>query len=160
MGRSEKRGKRKSKSKRRSRPGRQMRKMAESLGKRIQDDLGRKVVFTPSKDGVKMSEVLEAFIQPYLEAAPTQEDVRKLMTIASMAWNISLLPEERRAGAIEQALSDMSLQAREKVRFLLDYFIQRKEQNFAEFRRAVLGFEVRETKDGFYLVVASTPENV
>jgi hypothetical protein len=54
---------------------------------------GQKLVIAPS-GRVKMSEVLEDFVEPYMDLADTEEAFHKLLTLAIMAWNASFLSEE------------------------------------------------------------------
>src|SRR4051812_46828121 len=56
---------------------------------------GSKVVYEPA-GREKMSEVLEDFIEPYRDMADGENALRKLLTLALLAWNAALLPEDRR----------------------------------------------------------------
>ncbi len=46
----------------------------------------------------RMSEVLEAFVEPYLGLASTDNGQRALLEIASLAWNAAILPEDKLVG--------------------------------------------------------------
>lgn len=151
------------KSKRKGRSGsRQKRaRRPRTLAQRIQDRLNVKgVVIARPPDDVKMSEVLEAFIQPYLEFATTEESFKRLVATAALAWNASLLPKEKRTEMIDQTLETLPAEVREDGKQVVMDLIQRKEMYFAKFRRAILDFEVRSTKDRFHLTVVSTIEDV
>ena len=64
---------------------------------------GHKLVIA-STGQMKMSDVLERFIEPYMGSPDTLEDHRKLLTIATMAWNASLLPEEEQTKMVEEMI--------------------------------------------------------
>ena len=67
----------------------------QDFRQRLEKDLlqGHEVVVEPS--GVaKMSEVLEAFVAPYLPLADTEDATRKLLMLAVVAWNASFLTEK------------------------------------------------------------------
>jgi hypothetical protein len=50
----------------------------------------------------RMSEVLEAFIEPYLGLADTDNGQRVLLEIASLAWNAAILPENERQAMLDE----------------------------------------------------------
>ncbi len=150
----------KSKHKARSRSGQKRPREFEGLQQKLQAKLGVRVRFTSSSDGVKMSEVLEKFVEPYLKFAETEESFRKLIMIAVVAWNASLLPKESQEEMIDSVLEALPPEVRAECKAIVKELMKRKSRYFAEFRRAVIGFEVRDTGKGFHLEVASTPENV
>jgi hypothetical protein len=63
---------------------------------------GQQVVFKSS--GEKMSEVLEEFIEPYVESATTPEAYDKLIALAIIAWNAALLEETERQNLITRSI--------------------------------------------------------
>ena len=136
-------------------------KATEEMGKRLRDKLeGKEVIFIESADGVKMSEVLEAFIAPYIEFAETEESFEKLVTIAVIAWNTSLLPRSAQTKAINDLLTSLPPETQADARSILKDLMQQKREYFGKIRRAIIDFEVTDTRDGFHLTVASTPENI
>ncbi len=133
----------------------------EVLQKKLRDRMGGKeVVIVDSADGVKMSEVLEAFIAPYMEFTETEENFRKLVTIAVVAWNTSLLPRNEQTKAVNELLQSLPPEAQADAKSIVRELMRRKKRYFGKIRRAIIDFEVADTKDGFHLMVASTPENV
>ena len=129
--------------------------------KRLSDQLdGKEVVIVESTDGVKMSEVLEAFIAPYMEFAETEESFEKLVMIAVIAWNTSLLPRSAQTKAIDDLLTSLPPETQADAKSIVRDLIRRKRKYFGKIRRAIIDFEVIDTRDGFHLTVASTPENI
>lgn len=126
--------------------------------------LGRKAAFlTEPPDGIKMSEVLEAFVEPYLDLANTFDELRLLFLTAILAWNIALLPEDRQQAAIEdlvekgvRAEDEEAEEARADLRSVLNELIARKELFFAEYNRFIVDFRLMDTGDRYYLTVLSS----
>ena len=58
---------------------------------------------------------------------------------------------------LDDGLATLPPEARAGLKALVEEMIKRKDQHFSEIRRAVVDFEVRTTKNGFYLSVASSP---
>lgn len=133
----------------------------EQMSARLRDQLGGKeVVFIESADGVKMSEVLEAFIAPYMEFAETEESFKKLVMIAVIAWNATLLPRNAQTKAIDDVLTSLPPETQADARSIVRDLMRRKRIHFGKIRRAIIDFEIIDTKEGFHLTVASTPENI
>jgi hypothetical protein len=135
--------------------------VTEKMEKRLSDTLdGKEVIIIESPDRVKMSEVLEAFIAPYMEFAETEESFKKLVTIAVIAWNTSLLPRSAQTKAINDLLTSLPPETQADAKSIVKDLIRRKRIHFGKIRRAIIDFEIIDTRDGFHLTVASTPENI
>jgi hypothetical protein len=120
---------------------------------------GSKVVYEPA-GREKMSDVLEDFIEPYRDMADTEDAFRKLLTLALLAWNAALLPEDRRRAMIDETLgagfSRASGADRSQAREFVEVMVRRKEEHFAANQRAIISFELTDTGDDYHLSVAST----
>jgi len=129
----------------------------ESLKDRVRKKFSvQQILEDGTQDGIKMSAVLEAFVAPYLDVAPTKEDFNKLLAIAIVAWNMSLLPESDRKKHIEKALNNFPKETRGDGREILKDLIERKEQFFSEYRRFIMDYELTEAGMGYDLTVVST----
>jgi len=119
---------------------------------------GQRVVFKSS--GEKMSEVLEEFIEPYIESATTPEAYHKLIALAIIAWNAALLEETERQNLITQSTEAILAKAGEEwkkdLQDILAMFIERKQRYFANNRRYILNYHLSETEKGYHLAVIST----
>jgi hypothetical protein len=120
---------------------------------------GRKLVASPP--GVeKMSDVLEDFIEPYMDSVEGEDAYRKLLTLATLAWNAALLPEDRRKDMIDDVLSKgLPLGSDELgagLRSIVEAMIERKEAHFSSNRRAIISFELQDRGEDYHLTVAST----
>ena len=122
-----------------------------------------KIMLEP-KGQTKMSKVLEAFVEPYLELADTEHGKAMLFHLAVVAWNAALLPEEKRQTMIDEVLKEGAKQIPKKgqrdLKLLLAAMIQRKLSHFAENRRYIVSIELTEMGQDYYLSVASTPDNL
>ena len=109
--------------------------------------------------GVKMSEVLEDFVEPLADEVEGLEAYRRLLCLAQIAWNAALHGEPYRGDMVNELLSAALPGATAEVlsfgRSIVESLIARKEQHFADLRRPIIGFEVFDTGDGWHLNVAS-----
>ena len=117
------------------------------------------VVIEPAGQ-VKMSEVLEQFVEPFLEFARTAEEHRKLFTLAALAWNVALLPpgdgEKMIAEVLNASLAAAGEQVTAEARDIVDMLVVRKRLLFANNTRQIVNIEITKTAHGFHLAVAST----
>lgn len=130
---------------------------AQILSKRIKRRFpDQKLVMGGAPDGVKMSDVLEAFVEPYRELVDTKDAFYKLLTIAIVAWNAALLPAQKRMTHVENILQVLPESARSDGIEIVKELIERKERYFSENKRMILDCEVEETEKGYHLFVIST----
>jgi len=120
---------------------------------------GMKLVVAPS-GSVKMSKVLEDFVEPYMGSVDTEQAYRRLLTLAVMAWNTSFLPEEERQEMIdrvlEAAIPSGDDELRAGLKGIVNMLIARKRAYFSEYTRHIIDFEVTDTGEEYHLTVAST----
>jgi hypothetical protein len=154
---------RKKKKRRPRSKGQQQRGRLQDLKQRLEKDLlqGREVVVEPS--GVaKMSEVLEAFVAPYLPLADTEEATQKLFALAVVAWNASFLAEEEQRemvdGITSQVMSAATREDKQDFRELVSTLVERKRTHFSEYTRKIIHFELTDTGRDYHLSVVSTME--
>lgn len=153
----------KSKKTRRRRERKHKQKRFEGLTKKLEQGPfhGEKIVIEPSGE-VKMSEVLTDFVEPYIEFTDTEEDYRKLLTLAVMAWNASFLPEKEQQDMIDRILDKGiptgSEELKAGLKEIVSELIMRKKVYFLEYTRRIIDFEVTDTGTGYHLAVASTLE--
>ena len=108
----------------------------------------------------RMSEVLEGFVEPYREFAPSEDAYRKLLMLALVAWNAAILPEGQRQALIDETLGVGLPGATEEdsadARRLIEDLIRRKLDHFAANKRMILSFELTDRGHDFHLSVMST----
>jgi len=109
---------------------------------------------------VKMSEVLENFIEPYLEEIDGYVQKQKFIELAVVAWNLAILPEAARQAMREQFQSSLGRNGlpedQEFLDSLLDELMERKLQYFPNNRRLIMDFQFEDAGDQYHLSVAST----
>jgi len=110
---------------------------------------------------VKMSRVLEDFIEPVIDEGVEDIEVyRRALSIGVLAWNAALRPEAEGQAMVDDVIGKAMRRERPEeraaARELVDFLIERKKRHFAQYRRPILNFEVSELDDGgWYLNVAS-----
>jgi len=121
---------------------------------------GQQVIDGPLPDGVRMSEVLRDFIEPYEPFAETKDAFEKLVTVGVVAWNVMLFPEDDRQRHLDELLGIFSEDIRDDGRRIIKEMMERKERFFPQNRRMILGFEVADTGTDWHVTVMSTASPV
>ena len=130
----------------------------EALRRKIEKNYpGLQIVNGPPQDGVKMSEVLEEFIKPYMGSIESDEVFRRLVTVAAAVWNMMLLSEVERVPHLQKLLQTFPEEIRDDGRGIVKGMMERKERLFTQYRRVILGFEVENSGVGWHLSVTSSP---
>ena len=150
------------KSKRRRR--RKKPKKLESLQKKMEQGPYKDYELVPaSDDTVKMSIVLGEFIEPYVEYTDSEESYRKLITLAILAWNASLLSEKEQWAMIDRVFDKgfpkNETELKSGLRDIVYQLVARKKAYFSKYRRQIIDFEVVDLGDQYHLSVASTPDD-
>ena len=120
----------------------------------------QEVVVGTQNDGIKMSEVMEELVEPYREHAETKEAYRMLLTLAVVAWNMTLFPEKKRASMLDKLIVTLPEEVRADGKVIIEELMLRKERFFTEYRRMIIDFEVTDTGGGWHLSVMSTAKPV
>lgn len=139
------------------------RKALEKLQQKVQQgSLGDKftAMVTNPQGEVKMSEVLEEFVEPYLDFARNRNQREKLFGIAVAAWNLAIMPESDRQQMInrliEQGLKGNDPLAQQDTKEIIDEMICRKQALFADNKRYIVNFQLQDMGKTFHLSVVST----
>ena len=136
----------------------------ERLRRKIEQGPYKDYQFLPaSDDAEKMSVILRKFVEPYIEYTDSEESYRKLITLAVMAWNVSLLPEKDGQflidGVFEKGLPNRDTELIAGLREIVDSLVARKKAYFSKYRRQIIDFDVQDLGDHYYISVASTIED-
>ena len=123
----------------------------------------KRIVVTPGGQ-VKMSYVLADFVEPYSQSADTEEEYRKLLTLAVLAWNASFLPKSKQQEMISQVIDGGipagTQELRTGLKDIVRALIARKQKHFAEYKRNIIDFELTASGAGYHLTVASTSDEM
>jgi hypothetical protein len=114
-----------------------------------------------SDDQVKMSVILRQFVEPYISQTDSEESYRKLLTLAVLAWNASLLPTSDGREMVDNVFSsgdgDMETDLVAELKEFVHQLIERKQAYFRKYSRSIIDFEVVDLGDQYHVSVASTP---
>ncbi|HLP91749.1 MAG TPA: hypothetical protein VK184_24575 [Nostocaceae cyanobacterium] len=106
----------------------------------------------------KMSEILQAFVAPYISNSDTLSERKSFLNLAVIAWNSTLFPEDQQQTIIDKFLGSLSIkeeETKQEVRRIINTLTIRKQRYFANVKRFIAEFRLTETKDEFHLSVAS-----
>jgi hypothetical protein len=133
-----------------------------------------------------MSEVLLEFLAPYRHETQDDAALEKLIALAVVAWNVSLLPESERDGALHRLVPELSGRKRfvllkrsggvvrnrggghggvqtatesaevTEQKAIVRQMIERKLQSFPHNQRMIVGYQVHLSEKDIELVVEST----
>ena len=120
---------------------------------------GKEIAFGPSGD-VSMSDVLLDFIEPFRGLADTNEAMHRLITIALIAWNGALKPEDERQAFIQEMMGAMPAddELREDFVEIVHALIERKQKHFSEYNRMIIDYELTDRGKDYHLSVVSLQE--
>ncbi|MBT9316118.1 hypothetical protein [Leptothoe spongobia] len=112
------------------------------------------------KGEVKMSEVLEEFVEPYLPEANGLEQRKMVFEMAVIAWNLAIIPKNQRKSVLEDLFRDLlkgkKAIVKRDLNNLIDEMVDRKLEFFLNNRRYILDCQLEDAGDQFHLSVAST----
>jgi len=140
-------------------------KLHRDVDKRLKQQVEKNLpdkdlIVVRSRDGIKMSQVLERFVEPYMEQVKTEDAYRKLLSIAVAVWNVALLPSEKRLAYLNGLQAMLPDEVRDEGKKTVVELLERKEKHFSHYRRMIIDFDVADTGSGWYISVISTPEPV
>ena len=109
----------------------------------------------------KMSDVLEAFTEPYEEPDMSLTARKTMLQMAAIAWNFALVTDLKKRQMLkenffENGIDSNILLVKKEMEELIEEMIDRKEKLFADNQRYIVNFELEDLGDEFYLSVAST----
>jgi hypothetical protein len=109
--------------------------------------------------GLKMSDLLKEFVEPYHHEAHDADAYRRLLSLGLLAWNAALQPEAEQQEMVDDVIGKgmhgESEEVQAFVREIVNQLIARKLHHFAQYRRPILDFVLQETDDGLHLAVIS-----
>ena len=117
---------------------------------------GRKLLYQPEGYD-KMSAVVWDFIEPYKEYAPTYEALGRLIVLAILAWNASMLPDDKAKAMVERVVDSQPLSQSDHDMMInvVEDLIERRKKHFADYTADILDYKLTETEDEFRLWIVS-----
>ena len=112
------------------------------------------------KGAIKMSEVLQQFVEPYLDTVHNLKQCKALLSLAAIAWNAAVMPESEQKTILdtflEQQLSSQDAETQQEVTQMITELITRKNQHFSHIKRLIMDFDVKQSGQRYDISVAST----
>ena len=116
-------------------------------------------VFYGPFGNLKMSDVLSDFVAPLADECADREAYSRLLTLGLVAWNAALRPQPERQQMVDdvigRGLCGESRYVHRMCREVVDHLIARKLAYFAEYQRPILGFNLEDRGDDYFLSVMS-----
>ena len=94
-------------------------------------------------------------MEPYREECKSREAYRKLVTLASAAWNLSLFSPAERQSVKDRVLQIFPAEDRSYMESILQRLIDRKEQLFPHEDRFVASADVLDEGSHFRVIAAT-----
>ena len=108
----------------------------------------------------QMSQVLLEFADPALDVSRGHHSWNSAITLAVLAWNVSLLPEAKQQQVLETRLQPLMALYTEvdqtTVRQIIEMLIQRRLREYPGTHGFIVGFELDESTDPPSLSVTSS----
>ena len=111
--------------------------------------------FQPGQE--KMSDVLEEFLDPYIDDAENDDAYRKLIQFGVIAWNAALLEGDAQREAVEKMVEIAPASLRRDLRNILLEMIERKQRHFTDNQRRILDYQLTDLGGQWHLSIVSTP---
>jgi hypothetical protein len=106
-----------------------------------------------------ISGALTKIIEPYRQFANNKPQLEKLLLVAMVAWNTTVVPENDAKKLLKMLIGQMKMSDVEDQAFfigLIAEFVSRKQQFYPNDKRLIVSTTVRETKGRFDIQAAST----
>ncbi len=126
----------------------------------ISKQFGENIVFTTqNQTDIKMSEVIIEFADGILRRAKSEEEEKRAIAIACMAWNLALQHEDKIAELKEdfsEKFSHGDVQLKEDMDDVLTFLIQHKLDYYSHIDRFILNYHISTSGESIRLDIAST----
>jgi hypothetical protein len=133
--------------------------LAQKLKKSGLEEMASEMLIEPP-GAEKMSEVLRKFMAPYMSTVNHTHEYRSLLELAVVAWNASLFPKAKQQEVIDQLFGEEvfkgDTEIQKEVKGIIAELIDRKNKYFANIKRFVVEFNLKDTGEDYHLSVAST----
>lgn len=104
-----------------------------------------------------MSQRLIQVAEPYLDGGDNLDEYRKKLSLASIAWNLSLLPADSREELMMETLERQAMgqEDRQLIAHHLQELVRRKERLFSGDRRLIAKVDVLDEGESVRVFVTS-----
>jgi hypothetical protein len=114
-----------------------------------------------AKGEINMSDAIKHLIAPFSVDTSDYESFKGLVTLACIAWNTSLFPDEKREKVLIEMMDVFEGSVEEQVETfnLLGDLMERKRKLFPNVSRMIVEHKVTDRGGDFHVAIASTLEN-
>jgi hypothetical protein len=102
-----------------------------------------------------LSAAIVNIIEPYSHAVDTLRDYKALARLATLAWNLALMPEAEREGRIAEAARELKPSDGVDVQQVIQVLSRRKNSLFPHDKRVIVGCDVTMGPNGYHVIVTS-----
>lgn len=100
-----------------------------------------------------LSAAIIEIIEPYKHAADTLETYKALAGLATLAWNLTLMPEAEREARIADAARELKPSDGVDVQEVIQALCWRKNSLFPHDKRVIVGCDVTTGPNGYRVIV-------
>ncbi|RLA88896.1 MAG: hypothetical protein DRG58_06705 [Deltaproteobacteria bacterium] len=125
------------------------------------DYLPKALIIKNRSSKLKMSQVILDFAEPFLAQIDEQDDTafREVIDLAILGWNLALLTESGRQELLDKIMAKPAPKIprhyKQTLQKKLDALIQRKQRFFADYRLAIIDYEIIASEDHHVLTVVT-----
>jgi hypothetical protein len=112
------------------------------------------------KGEISMSDAISQLIEPFKFDAPDYDSFSELVAIGCIAWNTSILPENKRNEVLGEMMNVLpgKMEDRLEILNLLGALMERKLKLFPNVSRMIVEHKVTDRGNDFHIAIASTME--
>ena len=114
-------------------------------------------------NNANISKIFESFIEPWLEMTETEDDMRRLIKIAVIAWNLSLSSESEQQERTNQLLAHNIDQENAQIKADIEDFINRliirKNRDFPQCKQLITDFDLEDLGDTYQICLTLIPDD-
>ena len=131
--------------------------MLASLMQEMAAETGHKETLVNPKGELSLSDAISKIIAPYRQDAPDYDAFDKLVAVACVAWNSTILPDDKRDGMLADMRANMpDKQSREDFMAIVTELMKRKKKLYPNVNRMIVKFKVTDLGNDFHIAIAST----
>jgi hypothetical protein len=108
------------------------------LEERVRQNMPEEKIKIVKRTGPKVSEIVKEIAMPWLDEARNTDQLKIVIGMAVLAWNMSLLPESERW---EGMSPDFAAYLKPEIRTIIEDMVARKMTLFPDETRSILDYE-------------------
>ena len=126
------------------------------LVERVEKQSSRVKVVTNVPGEEKMSVALSRLIKPYVHLADDMDAYERLVALAGVSWNATILNPEQRDKLLREVEKNLPESMLQESREMIADLMERKKRYFVDNERMILSYEIIDLPEYYRLAVVST----